>query len=453
MAFKTLNEGNNPVAVGRERLLGLVIVGLSGDELVQAALHLRRDSTRGHYPIFADTQARPGQEASQGPILDCLLDGYVTGEDDALTRAEQYWAAAADKTDLPVHNSDARLLSYLLMRPDIDLAPIRDWASPEIYRYPLIEAFGGTDCAELLNRLAARGLIRRQSIVERLRLCPACHGGHALFVDICPNCEGLEIEQDQSLHCFTCGHVAGERAFLAGAALQCPNCRTRLRHIGTDYDRPMEHYGCRQCNERFIDPTIIARCSICNHQTRPERLITREIGRYTLTEQGRVCVLAGMTDEIPSPVLPDGLITPPAFEYLLSWQSALADHHRQCFFTLLMLRMRRRDASSDAPADTQLARKLHELSQRIHHALEAGELATRTQEGEFWILMPQAGEERVRELMQTLETWLTDDSGRPIAGVDLQARMMASNDPRASGADGAALMQQLASTTTERAHA
>nr|WP_309294963.1 hypothetical protein [Aeromonas caviae] len=27
--------------------------------------------------------------------------------------------------------------------------------------------------------------------------------------------------------------------------LLCPNCFSRLRHIGSDYDRPLENYRCR----------------------------------------------------------------------------------------------------------------------------------------------------------------------------------------------------------------
>ena len=40
---------------------------------------------------------------------------------------------------------------------------------------------------------------------------------------------------------------ARRRTFLSSGALACPKCTTRLRHIGADYDRPLENHTCNVC--------------------------------------------------------------------------------------------------------------------------------------------------------------------------------------------------------------
>ena len=427
--------------IGDDTTLGLVIHGVSGEALLEAARAQRADPDYSYYPLFADRAGAGSLGSGRRAELDLLLDGCLDDPGEALEAAREVWRSAPGMSSLPAATPEQKLMSYLLLRPEQPIAPIKDWRSPEIYRYPLLEAFGAGGGGELLTLLAHRGVLARRQLIDRLRLCPDCGGAHILFVDRCPNCQRLEIQPDQSIHCFGCGHVESQGAFLHGSALTCPNCHTRLRQVGADYDRPLEHFQCHACGDRFMEPAVIARCGICSYEADPDQLVTREVGRYHLTEYGRIAARNGHSDLNITLNDTVGYLRPSVFEHLLDWQKDVANEHPQAQFKLLLLRIDAAHAPERMPP-RERDHLLEELGERLPELTRPGDVCTRTRPGEFWILMPQADPDATGELLERIQG-LIAETGPAADGLECQARMLDSGAVRSREEDGRALMERL----------
>ncbi|WP_242510220.1 hypothetical protein [Halorhodospira halophila] len=101
---------------------------------------------------------------------------------------------------------------------------------------------------------------------------------------IAPECDSLEIRTEIGLHCFSCGHVAPQRRFQKNGMLKCPNCYVTLRHIGEDYDRPLENQVCDHCQHMFMEGRVQARCMACGQVHEPNSLEPCGVYRYRLSE-------------------------------------------------------------------------------------------------------------------------------------------------------------------------
>lgn len=148
------------------------------------------------------------------------------------------------------------------------------------YSYPLLDCLLGSESAGSLPQLVSERLLQSEQLVDRVRLCNRCHSAHLNFVDVCPECAHIALEAKPAVHCFTCGHVDDQDAFMQQGALRCPKCVTTLRHIGVDYDRPLEKYLCLSCHARFMEAAVLARCHECGQASKPDDLVVApKIGR------------------------------------------------------------------------------------------------------------------------------------------------------------------------------
>ncbi len=158
---------------------------------------------------------------------------------------------------------EERVMAWLWTRPHASITAQRDTSLADVYGYPLLEVFAGDEPVNQtlwLRLMSEQGLLVSGELIDRIRLCTKCNSARLNYVDVCPECRDLDIAKEPALHCFTCGHVAPQDEFLKDGLMLCPNCLTRLRHIGSDYDRPMENLSCRACNVSFIDSLVHARC-------------------------------------------------------------------------------------------------------------------------------------------------------------------------------------------------
>ena len=434
--------GSDLIVVGDEQLNGLIIANREGDALLQAARAQRADPRYGHYPLFAMTASRP-LDGVDGDELDMLLDGFVDDEADAAAIAAEHWRPIGELRRLPATSPEARLLGYLALRPSDSLRPLRDWRSRAVYRYPLLGAFGADESGEILGLLAARGVLMRRELIERLRLCPSCSGAHLLFVDICSNCSSIDIAADESIHCFRCGHVESQGRFMAGAGLQCPNCHARLRHIGTDYDRPLEHYLCRRCGERFTEPDVIARCSICAHESHPDMLTSREAGRYQLTEYGRLCALEGRVGPGVERFDANRCLDPERFEHCLDWQLEIHRSHPHSRFALLYLQLREPGGQAGDIDATPLRHLGRDFAERLPEFIGPADVCTRTGEAEFWVLLPQSEAASTRQVLERLQASIEQTGPRHVSAAPIVAQLLASARLADAGISAHALMADL----------
>ncbi|MBT1443960.1 hypothetical protein KJI95_05400 [Shewanella sp. JM162201] len=209
------------------------------------------------------------------------------------------------------------------------LRPHRIPARPELYDYPLLSAWGVEPAREaiaLLQNLKQKGWIEPDKLWDRTRHCPQCDSGHLNYIDVCPKCTSLDIEHRSSLHCFNCGHVGAKDQFLRQGQLACPNCSTQLRHIGVDYDRPIENQGCNSCDHLFVEARVEAHCLHCASASVLDRLKVRNIHGFRLSAAGRTLVRQGALQDLFS-LVPGERMSQGQFHWLVSWQNQLALRH------------------------------------------------------------------------------------------------------------------------------
>ncbi len=434
--------GSNVIVLGDDQLDGLIITGLAESTLLEAARAQRADPRHGYYPLFA-APSGPLPDGENGMELALLLDGIVKDEAQARAIAAECWDQVDGQHELPASTPEARLLSYLALRPSRPLEPLRDWRSPTIYRYPLLNALGAGESGDSLSVLAARGLLVRRQLVERLRLCPGCGGAHLLFVDTCPNCARIDIAADESIHCFRCGHVESQGRFMSDGSLQCPNCRARLRHIGTDYDRPLEHYLCRCCGDRFTEPDIIVRCSICSHECHPDMLTTREAGNYQLTEYGRMSALDGSAGHVFERFDADRYLNPERFEHLLDWQMAISQAAPECRFALILIQLHPAAPVESVSDRAQARLQVREFAERLPEFVREVDVCTRTREPDFWILMPQGDSRETRAVLDRLQNALRGGAAGQDSDMNISVRVLRSAELRDVGEDARSVMDHV----------
>lgn len=357
-------------------------------ESVRIVRALRRDPRTGLQPILTTSPL--------GDPDDDLSDGIVASPEEARDRGRALVARLA-QLDASLFAPDAsdvlRIAGYMLSRAVEALAPRRLWSNQAFYAYPALEAMLGS--AQLVaSRLASMGerkLIRRATLVDRLRHCPACHGVHLNFIDCCPSCGGINILQKPFLHCFTCGMVAPEERFVEKGALQCPKCAARLRHIGADYDRPLENYECQGCGHVFIDPEVQAHCMHCGTPSPPEKLIPGQIFTYELTDLGAQAAKSGTMEDLFALLDTVNSVPPSYFMQLVGWLIDLARRHAEERFTIIGIKLTNL-LELDVQHGKQTAAELVDaLAQRLRELVRTTDLTTRTGQQMLWLLLPKTG--------------------------------------------------------------
>ncbi len=388
---------------------------------------LRAATAEGLKPIYL--------AAPLGALVEQLCDGVLATVHAAWDQARPAarLLSELDPAGLSAGGNDAyRLLGFLYARPDFVLAPSGSWQSEKIYAYPAAEALL-EKADDTIATLAQRKLLAPAQLVDRLRHCPKCDGAHLNFIDICPNCAGIDIAQKPFLHCFTCGHVGPEARFFSQEKLVCPQCATALRHIGADYDRPLENFQCNGCGHVFVDPQVTARCLHCGQTSAPDTLIARPVHAYRLTDHGRQSARAGDVEDVFS--LLDSLnnVSRAYFESILDWLLSLCRRHKDEQFSLVAVRIANIVELTDRIGRYQVRALMDEFVRRVRELIRTTDLTTRTSQHTLWLLLPKthaAGQQTVRERILGLRA--DDQAGLRLvtAGFHAPSQMIAGEKAR-----------------------
>ncbi|RTZ98562.1 MAG: hypothetical protein DSY89_09500 [Deltaproteobacteria bacterium] len=329
---------------------------------------------------------------SLGDIGDHFSDGVITTIDEAYDRARsihQLISELVPEIFSSSENDVYRLLGFLYSRPDTRLVPVKHWRFEKVYEFPLVQTMlnptHGTD--QWLTNLQNRKLLRHAALIDRLRHCPKCDGAHLNYVDICPNCTDLNISRKPFFHCFTCGRIAPEKSFMHRGSLVCPGCSTRLRHIGTDYDRPLENYVCHACDHTFIDPEVVAHCQHCDTKSKPDELVPKPVYSLEITERGRMAARSGsLSDVCQLPDRPNNLETS-RFEFIVDWLLSLCQRDPNERFSLIGIRLRNIIELTDKIGKYRMSELMDGFISRIR--IDSTDLVTRTGQYNFWFLLPR----------------------------------------------------------------
>lgn len=295
----------------RQPVLLLNLPASEQDRILQA---LRRDPVRYLQPIFC---------TEESPLSPMLADGLLSQLDERVPDILERLALLTPRA----HPDDMEKLAwYGWPRPHFRLLPRWQAGCRQGYHYPLLDCLLGSDAMDALPQLVAERLLQSEQLVDRVRLCNGCLSSHLNFIDVCPECAHIAIQAKPAVHCFTCGYVDDQDAFMRQGLLRCPKCVTTLRHIGVDYDRPLEKYRCLSCHARFMEAAVQARCHECGQAHKPDDLVVTAIYEYRIGKLARHVAREG-TQQLHLPLTWGTPMAMDHFPWLLQWKNSLLLRH------------------------------------------------------------------------------------------------------------------------------
>lgn len=303
----------------------VLLLNLPADEQDRALQAVRRDPDRYLHPVFC---------LEKSPLSPMLADGLLVQLDERVPHMLERLALLR----LREHPDEMEKLAwYSWPRAHFRLLPRWQAGCRQGYSYPLLDCLLGSEAAGSLPQLVSERLLQSEQLVDRVRLCNRCHSAHLNFVDVCPECAHIALEAKPAVHCFTCGHVDDQDAFMQQGALRCPKCVTTLRHIGVDYDRPLEKYLCLSCHARFMEAAVLARCHECGQASKPDDLVVTPIHEYRIGKLAHHVAREG-TQRLHLPLTWGTPMAMDHFPWLLQWSNSLLQRHGGSH-TLLAIRV------------------------------------------------------------------------------------------------------------------
>ncbi|MBI5895921.1 MAG: diguanylate cyclase, partial [Desulfobacterales bacterium] len=213
-----------------------------------------------------------------------------------------------------------------------------------------------------------------------------------------------------------------EERFFSQDKLVCPQCAPALRHIGADYDRPLENFECNGCGHVFIDPQVAARCLHCRQTSAPDALIARPVHAFKLTDQGRQSARTGDVEDVFSMLDSLNNVSRAYFESILDWLLALCRRHKEEQFSLVAVRIANVVELTDRIGRYQVRALMDEFVRRVRELIRTTDLTTRTSQHTLWLLLPKthaAGQQTVRARILGLRSG--DESGLHLVTVGFHA--------------------------------
>lgn len=302
------------------------------------------------------------------------------------------------------HDDDIRfkLLTYLWVH-DEPLRPRMQPSKSYIVSYPLLSAFGIdlNEAMPWLTSLIENDWLTQQSLTNRVRYCASCKSGHLNYVDVCPKCESIDTTLQASLHCFNCGHVGVQESFKTRASLTCPNCQTQLRHIGTDYDRPIETSKCRNCDHLFSESLVVAECLHCHVHNAIDKLQVRNVYSYQLTALGSTLVRRGMKHMALFPSVGEQMPYS-QFYWLLNWLNTLAKRHNMKH-TLVSLAASNLADFLKEKGEVEGMVRLDAIQERLQSVVRMTDACCNDGSGGLLMLFPVTERENLKTVIKKLE--------------------------------------------------
>ncbi len=419
----------------------LVIDGTS-DRISEALWCLRNNSDYAESLIFLKKDA--------GALPGALADGLLPREITTIQQQWQRWQKLRRQRPRinPEQNPMHRLDHWLWLRPDGWIQPIGDPSHPSLYRYPLLDILTQEWADEVQSWLTHRfseGYYDRGPLVDRIRLCRSCNSGHLNYVDICGQCHSLEIARQPCLHCFNCGHVAPQEEFRRNSTLLCTNCLTQLRHIGCDYDRPLENYRCWDCKSLFIDATVEARCLNCGSHHKPEELAVREIRPIRLSDKGRISLVNQgnhTTQQSTIGLESSTVLSEIEFNNLLDWQISILrkdNQYNSQSAPPALVAIWKTEGELYPEDDTNLRQEdwINTLLER----LDETDRVTCSGQRLLWILRPQCNNEELTNLIRQCKKHLSFLPSRGDQHYTIEGRLL--NDQQSRLGDALTLKNRI----------
>jgi GGDEF domain-containing protein len=278
------------------------------------------------------------------------------------------------------HNDpEQQLLMLMLTRPQIRLNYQLDPTQPCVIRYPLAELYipDRLLAKQRIDSLLAKDMLLATEVKDEIQSCPYCNNNLINFKKLCPNCGSVDIKKEKFLHCFTCGNTEPERVFLRADELRCSNCNTVLRHIGIDYDRPLEENICTSCKSSFIDPNVQCLCFTCNRSFDPQSLVSYKLCEYKLADKAIQYLTLPHILENNMLIDQNHFVDPTVFTFFLDWQIKASLRYKSSSFSLINIKISNSNELINKYGITQTRQIVDELFQFIRSCSRNTDLFTR----------------------------------------------------------------------------
>jgi hypothetical protein len=243
--------------------------------------------------------------AHKDPLVAKLIDGILNSFDQIPLIHDITEAINQRKSELTFINSisfEAQVLSklmcYMYTRDEKELEPVPYAFSSTNYSFPFLacnyEPNDEYQIFDLLQVAVGEGLFSSEYL-DRVYLCANCKSSHLSYRETCTKCNSTNTNSFDIVHHFPCAYVGPITDFTNDLddKLNCPKCSKTLKHIGIDYDKPSVLHICKNCNHRFQDFNVRAKCMSCTQDNPVEQLVSKEIFSYTITKKGEDVALRG----------------------------------------------------------------------------------------------------------------------------------------------------------------
>ena len=370
-------------------------------EATAQLLAIRQTPALAPLPVWLSAAAHP------------LADGWWTPTTDLAAALAEYHLRLQAVQQRANADELVALLHYLWCRPEQRIRPERDWQSPRMFRYPLLEAFTGNEESALLllKRLCASQLLAADALIARVPSCAHCQSAHLIFQESCVACASIDIGASQAVHCFVCGHVGLEQNFRHTGELICPNCSTTLRHIGSDYDRPIENMACHACGELFVEANTQALCAACGHTASPDQLSAQEMSVWALSDEGRQVCRHGHQQQVGNLLDTLTLVRSEYFQHTLLWLMNYGRRYPDSPFSLLLIDIQNLPPVIRARGMGQALAQLDAFIEHLSELVRNTDFMMRSNETRLWLAMPRTSADGLRAFSGKLNAWISERLG------------------------------------------
>ena len=310
-------------------------------------------------------------------------------------------------------NLENKLLAYLWSVETRTLRPSRVIDQGVSYKYPFLELWDNGQGKEYwLSRMVKGGNLSQEALIDRIRQCSSCNSSLLNYVDSCGDCGSIDLKLEQALHCFSCGHVGDQKEFIRSGEMVCPNCVNTLRHIGTDYDRPIENQRCNSCSNLFIEANVQAQCFSCGHNNQIDDLISKEYFSFGIGHNGIVKIKTGADPQLLATNLGEP-VSREHFSWMANWLNKMAvrqsEHHLFVglkFVNLIEL--------SQSMSTVSLTAQLDAFSSRLRSILRTTDVFCQYSDDTLYFLLPNVSEDGVKIIEGKFETISEEQADNPL---------------------------------------
>lgn len=363
--------------------------------IIQQLSHIRNSNNFFLLPIFCTTEC---SNICDGTYIDLhICESFIS----------QFKTKLSKIIDINKITLDwqTKCLTYLYTRDfSKKLEAQKDWQNQFLYYYPIVNIFAQDQeskyILEWIKSLEYTDMLIKNKLVDSFFCCNNCTSAYLSFSEHCPECGSIDINITDFLHCFSCGNIEPEHLFFGDDELKCPQCHSKLRHIGIDYDRPLESYICNSCKSHSIETDAKATCMICDSSHKTEELVKHQIHDYQLSKKASHYIESNI-DYALNVFNNINYMNPEFFYSMLEWASNMQYREDAYVFSLLTVKI----------ADDFNNDRINNLAKSLKDILRTTDILTRVKERNIFIYLPNTPADGAKIVQEKLILKYLDYAG------------------------------------------